>query len=141
MKIAGYTCRNEVLVAALIIGALLCTHLAAGCVRKNAVKKKIREGMDVLGANLGYSMSRGVPGSYGRGSLGPYRQNLSQNRGPRVPLPPGELFFFANNKFTPECCVPPFSNVSSADGCACVTKEQVDYINARGGNRVPNSYF
>ena len=48
---------------------------------------------------------------------------------------------FAKNEFKPECCVPPFSGVSSADGCACVTKEQVDYINMRGGNRSSSSIY
>ena len=52
--------------------------------------------------------------------------------GTPVPLPEGELFFFADNKFTPECCP---STYSDSMGCACLSQAQVDYINQRGGNR------
>ena len=49
-----------------------------------------------------------------------------------VPLPEGELFFFKQNQFQPECCP---SDYSSSTGCACMSTEQLDYINMRGGNR------
>jgi hypothetical protein len=52
--------------------------------------------------------------------------------GTPVPLPEGELFFFADNKFTPECCP---STYSDSMGCACLSQAQVDYLNQRGGNR------
>ena len=49
-----------------------------------------------------------------------------------------QLFFLANNAFKPECCTPASPLAYSAStGCACVTKEQIDYINKRGGNRNP----
>ena len=60
--------------------------------------------------------------------LNSYKDNV----GTPVPLPEGELFFFANNKFTPECCP---STYSDSMGCACLSQAQVDYINQRGGNR------
>ena len=55
-----------------------------------------------------------------------------QNRGTAVPLPEGQLFMFADNEFKPECCP---STYSSSNGCACMTEEQVKYLNERGGNR------
>jgi hypothetical protein len=58
--------------------------------------------------------------------------NLEQNVGGEIPLPEGELLFFAKNKFSPECCP---SNYSNSSGCACATPEQVGYLNERGGNR------
>ena len=42
------------------------------------------------------------------------------------------LFFFANNRFAPECCAT--SSVSGSNGCACVTPEQNKFLNSRGGN-------
>ena len=135
MKLLGFSFRLGVVIASLIAGAVLGCHVLCSCANKPLIKKKVKEGMEVMGAMLGYNMSVGVPGAYGDRHLPTYAQNLQAYPGPQVPLPPGQLFFFANNRFTPECCVPPFSNVSSSDGCACVTKEQVDYINARGGNR------
>ena len=52
---------------------------------------------------------------------------------PVVPLPEGQLFMWANNEFSGKCCEN--SNVSGGNGCACITKEQTCYLNARGGNR------
>jgi hypothetical protein len=51
---------------------------------------------------------------------------------PRVKVPSDELHFFAENKFAPECCP---SSYSSSTGCACMTPEQLNYLNTRGGNR------
>ena len=90
-------------------------------------------GKEGFGAPLGYNMQTGVPA--GAFTAQPNAQQLDTHTGPVLPLPEGQLFFFADNTFSPSCCTPPFSGVSSSDGCACVTKEQVDYINMRGGNR------
>ena len=58
--------------------------------------------------------------------------------GTAVPLPDGELFFFQNNQFKPECCPGPYS---SSTGCACMSSEQIRYLNTRGGNRTSDSEF
>jgi hypothetical protein len=58
--------------------------------------------------------------------------------GTAVPLPDGELFFFQNNQFKPECCPAPYS---SSTGCACMSAEQIKYLNTRGGNRTSDSEF
>lgn len=42
------------------------------------------------------------------------------------------LFFYANNRFAPECCAT--SSVSGSNGCACVTTEQRKHLGTRGGN-------
>lgn len=52
--------------------------------------------------------------------------------GTEVPLPEGAMFFFKNNQFKPDCC--PATYTTSA-GCACISKDQLDYLNNRGGNR------
>jgi hypothetical protein len=56
--------------------------------------------------------------------------------GTPIPLPEGELVIFAQNKFKPECCPSPYS---SSTGCACITPEQYNYLNTRGGNRTSDS--
>ena len=56
--------------------------------------------------------------------------------GTPTPLPDGELVIFAQNKFKPECCPSPYS---SSTGCACITPEQIKYLNSRGGNVTCNS--
>lgn len=53
--------------------------------------------------------------------------------GTPVPLPEGEMFMFADNKVSPECCLS--STFSTVDGCVCTSMDQLKYINERGGNR------
>jgi hypothetical protein len=52
------------------------------------------------------------------------------------PLKKGEMVIFAKNKFKPECCPSPYS---SSTGCVCMTPEQINYLNTRGGNRTSDS--
>tara|TARA_B110000285_G_C15068036_1_gene586285 strand:- start:163 stop:459 length:297 start_codon:yes stop_codon:yes gene_type:complete len=60
------------------------------------------------------------------------QSKYESHKGTPVPLPKGEMEMFADNDFSPECCPSTYSNSS---GCACITQEQVDYLNERGGNR------
>jgi len=53
------------------------------------------------------------------------------NTGPQIPLPEGELFFFKDTKFSPQCCP---GTYSSSVGCACLSKPQFNYLVTRGGN-------
>jgi|TARA_B100001758_G_C18402320_1_gene609759 hypothetical protein len=50
-----------------------------------------------------------------------------------VPLPEGQLFYYGNNDFKPECCE--HSTVSGTGGCACETSEQKQHLASRGGNK------
>ena len=43
-----------------------------------------------------------------------------------------DMFIFAYNKSSPECCP---STYSTSNGCICTTKNQREYINQRGNNR------
>ena len=54
------------------------------------------------------------------------------------PLKNGEMVIFAKNKFKPECCPSPYS---ASTGCACMSTEQIAYLNSRGGNRSGDSEF
>jgi hypothetical protein len=53
---------------------------------------------------------------------------------PKFEVGPDNLFMFKDNQCKPECCGASFS---CDGGCVCTTPQQRDYINARGGNRVP----
>ena len=136
VKIFGMSCRVEIIIISIIVGMILGGHVLCSCVTPQA-KQKAKEGFaNALGsAPLNYKMGQGVISSFDTKKLPSIAQDLSTHMGPKVPLPAGQLFFFANNKFAPECCVPPQSGVSNGDGCACVTQEQVNYISSRGGNR------
>ena len=53
--------------------------------------------------------------------------------GGQVPLPDNQLNFFYANKFDGSCCTKP-QQYSSSTGCACISEEQMKYLNQRGGN-------
>ena len=42
------------------------------------------------------------------------------------------LYMYSRNHASPECCM--ISNISTSNGCICPTREQIKYINSRGGN-------
>jgi len=143
VKILGMTCRVEIIVISVIVGMILGGHVLCSCVTPE-VKKKVKESFvsgELGSAPLKYKMGQGVKSSWDSKHIPSIAQDLSTHMGPTVPLPAGQMFFFANNTFSPDCCVPPQSGVSNGDGCACVTKEQVDYISSRGGNRATCGEF
>jgi hypothetical protein len=55
-----------------------------------------------------------------------------------IPLPPGQMDMFATTPFKPECCPNTYSN---SMGCACMTVEQLNFLNSRGANNVPYSEY
>jgi hypothetical protein len=65
-------------------------------------------------------------------------ENLEGNAGGQIPLNEGELLFFDQNKFSPDCCPSDYSNSS---GCVCATPEQADYLNKRAGNKTFDDGF
>ena len=56
----------------------------------------------------------------------------------QLPLPEGEMDFFANSQFKPECCP---STYSTSEGCWCGTSQDYNYLITRGGNNVPYSEY
>jgi len=61
-----------------------------------------------------------------------YNPTKPDYQGTPVPLSDSQMFFFQDNQFKPECCP---SSYSSGSGCACISSEQIKYLNERGGNR------
>ena len=68
-----------------------------------------------------------------------YKNNAGITAG-EVPLPRDQLFFFYDNQFKPECCNSG-NGYSSSSGCACVSVPQLEYLNARGGNRSASTIY
>ena len=148
IKIFGYEVRVEVAIACVIIGMVMglmmfcdCFQysLIEGMTKKNKTTYGKREGFKNLNNNDlhiddSYTMGwvkkakRYASGMGNENRLNTYKDNV----GTPVPLPEGELFFFADNKFKPECCP---STYSDSMGCACLSQAQVEYVNQRGGNR------
>ena len=134
VKVFGMTCRVEIIIVSMLVGGILGGHLLCSCAKMTG--KDVKEGMQNMlqSADVGYKMGDGVKSSWENKTVESDAQDLSTHMGPKVPLPAGQLFFFANNKFSADCCVSPQSGVSNSQGCACITQEQVNYISARGGN-------
>tara|TARA_B100001029_G_C15012329_1_gene425030 strand:+ start:802 stop:1200 length:399 start_codon:yes stop_codon:yes gene_type:complete len=113
--------RLHVVLICLALGAVIGSELFCNTIT--------REGASVIGSTLDYAMNDGVHEERRK-----VLANLDDTyEKVQVPLPEGQLFFYANNKFStdPECCK---SGVSGIAGCACVTKEQREFINSHGGN-------
>ena len=135
MKLFGMQCRLEIIIICLIVGAILGGHLLCSC-----SKIGLQEGMAIMGAPVDWRMGAGQATNWQNkadqyaSDMGYSEERSKYNKysGTPVPLPEGQLFMFADNKFKPECCP---SIYTSSTGCACITQEQVNYINQRGGNR------
>jgi len=152
LKLFGYEARLEIVVACIIIGMIAGLFMFCDCFQYSILegmtpndmnnKKKPgdkKEGFVNLSNNdlniddsytMGWvqTAKRYASGMGNKNRLNTYKDNV----GTPVPLPEGELFFFADNKFKPECCP---STYSDSMGCACLSQDQVNYINQRGGNR------
>lgn len=156
LKLFGYEARVEVVVACIMIGMLTGLFMFCDCFQYSVLEgmtpndvnnKKVngkkagdkKEGFVNLSNNElniddSYTMGwvqtakRYASGMGNKNRLNTYKDNV----GTPVPLPEGELFFFTDNKFKPECCP---STYSGSTGCACLSQDQVNYINQRGGNR------
>jgi hypothetical protein len=151
LRLFGYEARLEIVVACIIIGMVAGLFMFCDCFQysilegmtpnnlngKNPGDKKegfVNLSNNDLNIDDSYTMGwvqtakRYASGMGNKNRLNTYKDNV----GTPVPLPEGELFFFADNKFKPECCP---STYSDSMGCACLSQDQVNYINQRGGNR------
>jgi hypothetical protein len=75
-----------------------------------------------------------VPGQ----PLNPAVKQFLARKQQQLPLPEGEMDFFANSEFKPECCPNTYSN---STGCWCGTSQDFNYLTTRGGNNVPYSEY
>ena len=121
--------RLEVALLCILLGMFIQANTAYNCLTQ--------EGMAAGSAAIDYAMGKGVPGNTGSSP------QLANNPAEmyekvQVPLPPGQLFMYANNDFKPECCKN--STISGSTGCACETQEQIDYIARRGGNKASGQF-
>jgi len=125
------------LVVSLLVGLLIGATTLCSCIIISNHKK---EGFSLMGAPLNYKIGEGVPGDTWTNTHSPDKNaeknmyaSLANNVSGPVPLSDDQLFLFAGNKFTPECCYKP-NQYSTSSGCACISVEQMKYLNSRGGN-------
>lgn len=110
--------------------------------REEAIPVK-KEGMSIMGSDINEIQNSDVAGmwvSKANTYASEFGYGINNNTGSAYtadePLKNGEMVIFAKNKFKPECCPAPYS---SSTGCVCMTPEQINYLNTRGGNRTSDS--
>jgi hypothetical protein len=129
INIFGYKFRLELIILIVILAIIINSTLLCSCSKVSSVQ----EGMAVLD----YKMGEGVHSSWDTkeqttGSSVNWRKQDHDTYHGGIVHPDESLGFFSNTQFKPECCG---SNYASSGGCACMNKQQMDYINTRGGNR------
>ena len=102
-----------------------------------------KEGLALMGSDINEVQNGDVAGMWvtkANTYASEFGYGINNNNGSAYtadePLKNGEMVLFAKNKFKPECCPAPYS---SSTGCVCMTPEQINYLNTRGGNRTSDS--
>jgi len=148
LKISKGIKRSTIFTAIMftLLGLIIGSSLFCSCSKCSKVFKA-KEGFNTQKtvSDIGYDLGGDDPNSWvnsaASGNYGANRNvngaRFNSNSGINVPLPPGELFYFNSNEFKPSCCE---GNIYTSDnGCPCMSKEQVKYLNQRGGNRTCKS--
>jgi hypothetical protein len=114
-----------------------------GPAARNANIPVVTDGMSLMGSDINEVQNGDVAGmwvSKANTYASEFGYGIMNNTGSAYsadePLKNGEMVIFAKNKFKPECCPAPYS---SSTGCVCMTPEQINYLNTRGGNRTSDS--
>ena len=101
------------------------------------------EGMTTMGSNINEVQNGDVAGMWvtkANSYASEFGYGIMNNTGSSYtaeePLKNGSMVMFAKNKSKPECCPSPYS---TSTGCVCMTSEQINYLNTRGGNRTSDS--
>ena len=139
ISILGNKVRMEVVLLCFIVGAVIGRNLFCNCTINT-------EGFESLnGSDINYSIGNGVKLSwehenkdYNYNSWFKDLENNTDGFKPPFPNNLNQLDMLEKNKFSPECCPSTYSN---SNGCACITPEQMKYLNNRGGNRTLNTQF
>ena len=119
LKLLGSKVRVEIIILCVLMGVIIGASLLCSC---SCSRENFHNAAPIGGDLHQYDFSQhGV--KHNKGAV--------QNQ-PTNPMMPGQKYFWANNKFTPECCET--STISSSKGCACITSEQKKFLAQRGNN-------
>lgn len=148
-KLLGITIKVEHLIIGILLYMLITGHMICG-----SSKISLQEGLSMItGSPLDYKMGTGVPGSWDtqpqqKGNSIEWRSQDHDSYDSKMISPDKDLFFFGNTQFKPTCCSSTYSANGgltsqgyTSGGCACLSKEQMNYLNTRGGNRTLPTEF
>ena len=143
INILGCKLRVFCLIAIAALGFLISMVTVCSC-----SKVSLKEGLSILAntAPIDYIPNLTIKNSWSNKAkiyakdmgYDGWEKKHEQYKGTEVPLAAGNLDFFKNNDFKPECCP---STYSTSDGCACTSLSQVRYLSERGGNNNPEILF
>lgn len=130
--------------------------MVAGKAKDGAAKangKAGKEGFVGANTNYGESSSFNVNGDHPVNTSSWFQKDLTvvpgkplssgvkeflARKSQQLPLPEGQMDFYANMQFKPECCP---SDASNSMGCACYSSNDYNYLISRGQNNVPYSEY
>ena len=139
-----------ILVVFVLLGSIIGSSLLCASCETTFFNKKInqtKEGFAGMcdGTPVEYDLGGDDPNSWintaatssttYKGLTGDHNtaSKYSSNTNIKGPLQPGELYYFNKNEFSADCCK---GNMFRSDiGCPCMSKDQIKYLNQRGGNR------
>ena len=131
VKIMGVSFRLNILLAGLVLGFIICYLTTCRCVH-------LKEGFSSLDKNMeteGKSSWINWADKMKDGNAIPPTNGVNTGYtavDPIKQLEEGNMFMFNGTKFAQECCPSPYA---SSTGCACMSKQQNQMLNQRGGNR------
>ena len=124
-----------------------------GCTLYSCKKVTFEEGFQMLGASLNYDAGSGIPQAWNKNNVvdGVWNpeNNQPKSEGKSFLVKPDNMMsFFNETTFSPECCPSAYTSSGglntageSGSGCACMSKEQNNYLNTRGGNKANTLEF
>ena len=146
MKIKIFDLKVKILpLLTVILLGMILFQMVKGCTC-------CKEGMELIGTNIDYSMGEGVKESWEhkeqtKGSCIDYRYHNHDSYQSEHVNVNDSMHFLSKTEFAPECCGSNYSSVgvirennATRGGCACMTKKQIDYLNTRGGNRTSGEF-
>jgi hypothetical protein len=136
ISIFGSKCRIEIIIICLLFGFIAGGYMLCGCIRPMYNRY---EGMtsNPVSAPLNYNSNGGEQYSWLNQVQETDKNTLGGNDNTYTPNDSGNnsLAMFANTKTSPTCT----GQSSGYGGVYCVTPEQKELINTRGGNRTKSS--
>lgn len=133
IKILGKVFRLEILLLSLILGTLVFMITTCSCCKMPFTEAltnmaSLDDQMMSDESNSWANKAKEYAGNMGYESILDAKKNYV---GTPVPLN-DTMVIFKDNKFKPECCP---STYTTSTGCACISTDQTQYLNQRGGNR------
>ena len=128
LSLFGYKLDVKYIIAAIVLYFIISSLTITSCSKINS----LQEGMAVLGHSMGEGVSTSWENKEQEQPIHGFRGKEHDANQAELVQPDQELSFFSKTEFKPECCG---SNYASSGGCACMNKQQMDFINTRGGNR------